>query len=236
MKIWSALVRSCSFKNMRLGNPDLKEYTASDYTDHIRHFHKLFKQKKISTFLEFGLGKGTEYFLQHCDHVISVELLCSDDRSWFEYCQKKLINYPHWKGVFVQGSDVIAQADRLALEEIDPSSKVSYLDELRLTCDKILAQFSLDDLELVFIDPGIHLRGDLVNIMLKKNIPIIAAHDTKVSEKVYGWNRIIVPSDYQAFKFVKGLGLTLWVRKDRLDVIQLLQKTNCKPCHVRKRH
>ena len=112
--------------------------------------------------------------------------------------------------------------------------KVSYLKELRGLCDEIFAQFSLDTIDLVFVDLDIHLRGDLVNIMMEKNIPIVAAHDTNPPIHSHRFDKVTSHPQYKVFHFSKGAGLTLWVRKDCHDVIRCLQKTDCIPNGFKK--
>src|SRR5262249_53075685 len=59
------------------------------WTDHVVCFQELFSQTHITSFLEFGLGRATKYFLDNCESVTSIELSVEDRASriepWFWY-------------------------------------------------------------------------------------------------------------------------------------------------------
>src|SRR4051794_4797877 len=68
------------------------------WTDHVRAFRCLFAVQHISSFLDFGTGHGTKYFLDHCDHVTSCEI-STTNRNMFDWYQAGLsayVNYKNW--------------------------------------------------------------------------------------------------------------------------------------------
>jgi hypothetical protein len=84
---------------------------------------------------------------------------------------------------------------------------------LQLILDKALSYGPFD---LAFVDYGIHLRADMVNMLFNK-INIIAAHDTNVSPDIYGGNRIVIPLNYTKIVFNEEyLGTTFWIKNDML--------------------
>lgn len=63
---------------------------SSNWTDHVQSFEKLFQIMEVKSFLEFGVGKGTKYFLDNCKQVTSVELVIHDRIvdivPWYKSC------------------------------------------------------------------------------------------------------------------------------------------------------
>ncbi len=189
-------------------------------TDHVKHFRQLFDKIHIRSIVEFGLGNGTQYFLDHCDTVTSCEILLPHQS---DICLQapEFAKTNRWTHVRKMGSVYLENADFIARDEKkDPALLDStYLLELKDLCDELLANDSFD---VVFINPRIHLRGDLVNELFHR-VPIIVAHDTSYGKREYGWYKIQTPSNYQKIVFKDGCGTTFWVRKDKSDVILALQ-------------
>lgn len=196
---------------------------SNKYTDHVEVFQKLFTKVHTSKFLEFGLGYGTKYFLDHCDEVTSVEVILPEqDPTWFFEMTMLLKEYSNWRPILVLGGNALFVANALALKQQfdkvqhDPS----YLFELKNICDDVFAE---DHYDIAFVDPGFHMRGALVNELFQR-VPIIVAHDTNASSDVYGWTSIRVPPNYEKIQFFKGMGVTFWIRNDRKDAILALKE------------
>jgi hypothetical protein len=63
---------------------NMKNYNFTFTQDWHNYFLKVFETKKIKNLLEFGLGDGTEFLLDYCEFVKSVELSLGDfNLNWF---------------------------------------------------------------------------------------------------------------------------------------------------------
>lgn len=191
------------------------------YTDHVQIFQQFFQGNRVNSFLEFGLGYGTKYFLDHCDKVVSYEIILpGQNEDWFQNTQHLYKNYNNWTAILKQGSHHLDAANRGALERKDPSLyNANYLLELKEICDEIFKENAID---MVLVDPGFHMRGDLVNELFDR-APIIVAHDTNHAPEIYGWNKINTPFNYEKIIFTHGQGITFWIRKDKIEIIASLK-------------
>ena len=149
----------------------------SDYSDHVQSFNQLMGRVKIHSLLEFGLGHGTKFFLDHADTVTSVELLLPHQtEEWYNKYLQLYQDYDNWEPLLYRGSSALQKADAISGGELkDPSlTDGTYLLELKKLCNDL---FSKKSYEVAFIDPGIHIRGDLVNELFDR-VDIIVAHNT----------------------------------------------------------
>ena len=190
--------------------------------DHHQAFEVLFQCCQIDKFFEFGLGAGTEYFLKHCHHVTSVELAIDNNTKWFDRCKSGYRNYNNWDTHFYILPDNICKAEhaiRLGTSQTVYNTAYTYLEDLQ----KVICQFvPSENFDLVFVDAGIHLRADIVNILFGR-VKIIVAHDTKQLPDYYGWNRINIPHDYKRIDFPTHAGVTFWIYHTQSEVIHHLQ-------------
>lgn len=226
--IFLSVFLSC-FVNTSLFCIEVEELTydylvQSPYTDHVQHFKKLFQQTKVNSFLEFGIGLGTKYFLDHCNEVTSYEIIMPDQTDeWFNLsCDLYKDHYDHWNPILKRGSDALHSANILSYRDrLDPSlHDATYLLDLKNYCDEIFAGKQYD---VAFVDPGFHMRADLVNELFDR-VPIIVAHDTNVGVLEYGWKKIHTPSNYEKIVFTEGAGTTFWIHHDKMDLILALGK------------
>lgn len=214
------------------------------YTEHVRHIKKVFEVMKIRGFIEYGLGFSTKYFLDHCDHVTSIEFVTpGTGPEWMKYCIDLFKNIPTWKPVAYfagkgldtswakykyLGTENVYKAvayqpvHRKSYAAIDPT----YLDDMKKNLQQELVS---GDFDMAFVDAGICNRGDMVQILFN-NVPIIAAHDIAAKayrhlDDVYGYGRIIVPENYEEIYIPFGMGTAFWVKKDAKyqKVIQALK-------------
>lgn len=90
-----ATMSLCSAQTIETQKIDLSQVNYetlanNNWTDHVRAFRCLFAVTHINHFVEFGMGVGTKYFLDHCDHVTSVEISIPSRSSridpWYEIC------------------------------------------------------------------------------------------------------------------------------------------------------
>ncbi len=217
-----------------------------DYTDHIENFKRLMGPIHIHSFLEFGLGYGTKFFLDHCDEVTSLEFVLPDpsiepcDRCarlyesdrWYNQCLQLFEEYANWHPLLCLSSPFIQEADIISHQKSQDPALIdaSYLLELKYLCDEL---FSKKTYEMAFVDPGIHMRGDLVNELFGR-VPIIVAHDTNCANEKYGWSKIQTPCNYEKIHFSNGMGTTFWVSQEKKEVIRALKNGPPSPLSTQK--
>ena len=201
------------------------------YTDHIVHFRKIFELIKVRTFLEFGVGFSTKYFLDHCDKVISVEFV-TDGYSpiWQQECLHLYQNSSNWVSISYfsgyngdmnwapykyMGSEAVFKANAYQCSTHKNYALIDdfYLIELDAFIKNV---FKSHNITITFVDPGIYLRGDLVQLLFNQS-PIIIAHDTffradGIKDDVYGYSRIATPSNYREIYLPGGQGTTVWIQ------------------------
>jgi hypothetical protein len=218
--------------------------SGSRYTEHIRHFKKLFSAMRVRGFVEFGCGFSTKYFIDNCKQVTSVEFVTpGTGPEWLQYCIKLYKKYPRWKPIAFftgngldtswapykyMGKESVYKAcsyqpiHRKSYAPIDPS----FLDDLHRFMKKTIGK----DVDVAFVDAGVCIRGDLVQTLFNK-VPIIVAHDIVEKEKrliddVYGYGRVQVPSNYVEIHVPSGMGTAVWIQKDAKyqQLIELFQQ------------
>ncbi len=208
----------------------LAELTA--YTDHIPVFKELFAQMKVKTFLEFGVGYSTKYFLDSCTKVISVEFVTHGyGPEWIKNCLDLFRPCAHWLPIVFfsgcksnpdwapykyNGSEHVYKA---ASYQSATHKNYALIDDFYLTELNafIMNLTKCHKIDVAFVDPGIYLRGDLVQLLFDK-VPIILAHDTRCRHEgmqgdVYGYSRIVTPENYEELFANTGQGVSIWVRK-----------------------
>lgn len=200
------------------------------YTEHVAHLKRVFRQLHIRTFLEFGVGFSTKFFMDHVDNVISVEFVTpGSGPEWMKYCLELYSDCKNWIPiVYFSGSGLntnwapnkyigansVYQAASYqpvhlkSYASIDPS----FLDDLTYFIDKQIAEYEID---MAFVDAGVCIRGDLVQALFNK-VPIIAAHDIGPVKKrhlndVYGYGRIKIPDNYVEIHVPYGNGTAFWI-------------------------
>lgn len=204
----------------------MEKYTLGPTQDWSHYFKEIFKHQKIQNLLEFGLGVGTEFLLENCSNVTSVELSLGDyNLDWYLRTKKSLSEYKNWESFYIDLPEEIKEADSRAKNLKFPLDDTDYL----VVLDNIVNPFMRrKEYDFIFIDAGIHTRGDLVNMSFG-NSDIIAAHDTsrdpkRVLENVYGYNIVEVPEDYEEIHFEDTyMGTTIWIKKNMSDLIEILR-------------
>jgi hypothetical protein len=229
---------------------------AYHYTEHIRHIRQVFNHVKVRTFLEFGVGFSTKYFLEHSENVVSVEFVTDGTGpDWFKYCMHLFRKEPNWTPIAYfsgysgdtswalhkyMGSDSVFHAAAYQPVQLTSYAAIdgSFLEDL----SAFISQQVIDNIvDVAFVDCGIYLRGDLVQLLFDK-VPIIIAHDVGprgqlLQNDVYGYGRIVVPDHYREIYVHKGMGTAFWIRKGKKydNLIEELQEYATKP-KPRQRH
>lgn len=206
----------------------MKQYNFSGAQDWYGYFQVIFENTKINNMLEFGLGDGTEFLLDNCNYVKSIEISVSDyNKNWYEKCINKYKNYSNWCPVYIEASNEIKRANEIAQAERYP---ITYKDHI-LHLEEIIQLNAKDrPYDFIFVDAGIHNRGDIVNLSFNLS-PIIAAHDSsrdknRILENIYGYNIVNVPNNYLEFHFEDTyMGTTIWINKNYEVIINAL---NCR--------
>ena len=186
-------------------------YDLVNAQSYIPSFEILFKTYNIKRVLEYGEGDGTQFLLDKTDFVCSVEVIANaSHKGWAKECEKKYAEYKNkkWKQVLLNCSDDMKKADRDRQKNLQPDPSI-FEKELQGYIDE---GFKFSPFDMVFVDYGIHMRGDIVNLLFNK-VDIIAAHDTNVSHSIYGWDKIRVPSNYKEYRYHNEyLGTTFWIK------------------------
>ena len=192
--------------------------------DHLIPHGKLFEKHKIKSMIELGLGEGTKFFLDHLREVVSVELYTKDLQlaeklriptdEWMIKFGKEFASYKNWEIIPYECKKDIIEAERDVtghgkVERGDDPTTKGYLKEIKKLIDNLFKNKKYD---YAFVDPGIHLRGDIVNALFGK-VDIIGAHDTN-TRPIYGYNRIVVPANYYVEENKNGEGITFWIKNE----------------------
>jgi hypothetical protein len=203
------------------------------YTEHIRHFKRIFNKMNVRTFLEFGVGFSTKYFIDNSENVISVEFVTpGSGPEWLKSCIDLYRDCNTWMPIayFVgngldtswapykyMGAESVYKAAAYqpvhykSYALIDPS----FLDDLN---NFVKQQAAVNEIDVAFVDAGVCIRGDLVQVLFNK-VPIIGAHDIypkeiRHSNDVYGYGRIVVPENYVEIYVPFGMGTAFWVKNE----------------------
>jgi len=190
-----------------------KTYKFTSAQDWVEYFDKIFKTVEIETILEFGLGLGTEFLCDHAKNVTSVELSVGDfNREWTTATEESLKEYKNWNLNYIEIPEELKKANNDAIENQYPLNDLSYLPVLKKLLNPFLSRKKYD---IIFVDAGIHNRGDIVNLCFGK-AKIIAAHDSdrtgRIIKDIYGYNIVEVPENYSEIHHNESyMGTTFWV-------------------------
>jgi len=202
-------------------------FNRTNCIDHSRDHEDIIKQYNINSVIEFGVGEGTNVFLENCTgKITSVELYTADydlakllkisTDEWVDYSINQFKNYNNWNAVKYQVQsdiinaeyDVTGKGDRGVARGNAPSN-INYIVELSNLIDTL----NVSEYDMAFVDPGIHLRGDIVNLLFNK-VNIITAHDFN-TQNIYGYSRISAPNTYNSFSGnYSNEGLGVFIKKD----------------------
>ncbi len=214
---------------------DPKEITyenlsTSYYTDHVGAFRSLFSLMKVHSFLEFGVGMGTKYFLDHCDTVTSLEISIASRADaidpWYRDCLAAYREYKNWTPLFCRATGSIdfynlppALDYWIQNKRYLPAYLKDYEEEVSLICTDILKNKKYD---VAFVDSGLFTIAHFVMALLG-NVDIVVAHDTQNS--IYGWSLIPIHPDYEMIEYTScnDQGTTFWIKKEKEELIKELR-------------
>lgn len=207
---------------MGRGN-NMKDYQFTGAQDWSKYFDAIFKKTKINHLLEFGLGDGTEFLLDNCNKVTSVEISLGDyNKSWHDKCVEKYKDYKNWDVYYIDAPKEVVEANDEAINKRYPIDYSAHIPKLKTIVNKYAK-----NTDMIFVDAGFHNRGDLVNLCFNK-AKVIAAHDSsrdesRILKNIYGYNIVNVPDNYIEFHFEDTyMGTTIWVEKSATDIIEVL--------------
>jgi hypothetical protein len=218
---------------------NLETLSTNSWTEHVAVFEKIFKLITVDSFLEFGVGRSTKYFLDNCPNVASLELTCEYAPAkklidpWYRACVEKFVpRFPRWKH-HMRNCRWIVDSTTYYYWEKDPTTlsfnplqvSTKYLLEVRDICAdglKLLGK----PCSLAFVDSGLSGRVDIVNELLRRRIPIVVAHDTNnETDQFCGYQRLEHPPQYTFIHCRTICGVSIWLRTDCIspDVIAKLR-------------
>lgn len=205
-------------------------------TDYLPHLRRLFNTIEIRGFLECGCSFSTKYFLENSENVLSLDFVApSFKNEQFAPCETMFSPYKKWMALryntaFQDKSFNKACEYQHKKGKDYTSINPHYLDELSQFFNKQIlnAQNKGVVFDVAFVNTKAPLRGDMVNILLKNNIPIIIAHDTgsentkKSTQDPWGWFKVATPPDYVKISLPIGKGTTFWIKNNLFFVINSL--------------
>lgn len=193
-----------------------KNYELTQAQDWVPYIYTLLQHVELESVLEFGLGLGTEFWVDHFKKVQSVELSIGDfNKKWTDQTREKLKDYTNWDSEYISLSKKLIDANQYAIDNKYPLKDTSYLSELKKVVEPFMKEYEYD---IIFVDPGIHNRGDIVNIAFNY-APIVGCHDSdrtgRVIKNIYGYNIVEPPENYvEIHKPERYCGTTFWVDKN----------------------
>lgn len=194
-----------------------KKYNLTVAQDWVPYFEELFDTIEVNSFLEFGLGVGTEFLCDNAKKVTSVELSLGDyNLEWTNKTKETLKDYTNWELNYIQVPEEIIKSNQSAIDNKYPLSDLSYLSTLR---DIVYPFMENKNHDVIFVDAGIHNRGDIVNFAFD-HAPIVACHDSdrtgRIIRNIYGYNIVNPPENYvEIHKTNSYCGTTFWVDSTR---------------------
>jgi hypothetical protein len=169
------------------------------YTDWINLVEKTIPNKKNLNIIEFGLGEGTKYLLDNFKTLYSYELMNKPD--WYNQTVNKFSVYENWEHKLVLWNDI-------GFKDYDTNLPKELLDDIDLL-------FSNNNFDVVFMDGGYHVRGDIVDYIINKHYPkYIIIHDINFAFNEDGYHRIKTPSNYTIEKDTFGEGTMIFIKQN----------------------
>lgn len=179
-----------------------------DWQPAVEKLHELFPFQKV---LEFGLGDGTQWFLDHCDEVHSIELHANPQtQNWYPMCLERYKDNKNWHPEFFSCDGDMQLTD----------SMKDYI------CGRLFNRLTPKNFDLIFVDPGVHCRGDITNLCYD-HARVIAVHDTNVGHQNYGWAKMEGKGYYRIdTTWCSTEGVTFWIKDKELydQFVELLNK------------
>ena len=162
--------------------------------DWTEHMDRQIGNKKEMSILEFGIGDGTEYLLDNFKFVFSHEL--SPDANWYNAITSRFASRENWDHKLVLWH-------KIGFEDYNPNIPQALKDDI----DTL---FETHNFDVVFIDGGYHVRGDIADYILHKHMPLrVIIHDITIAYEEDGYGRIQMPDlySYEAYHTGEGTGI-----------------------------
>jgi hypothetical protein len=190
---------------------------------------------QVRGLLECGCSFSTKYFLDNCPKVISIEFIAPSIKN--ELLKKYIKLYAqrtHWIPL-LYNADMKDKSFNQACAYQNSTHKdpalinAKYVEKMGQYFKKYIneAQQQGTPIDVAFVDSTAPLRGDMVNLLLINNVPIVIAHDTKCkgnsNKDLWGWFKVVTPSTYEEFSLNFGQGTTFWIKKDLSFVISSIK-------------
>lgn len=204
--------------------------------DYLPHIRRLFHTTNVRGFLECGCSYSTKYFLEHCQKVTSLDFYTSESKNkLFKECVSLFSYHKNWVSLLYNES----RKDMSFMKACSYRKKThkdyalidsSYVKKLDLYFKKIIQgeNEAGTPIDVAFVNPSMNLRGDIVQILLTNNVPVVIAHDTESAEanvpstNLYGWDKVQSDSNYEKIYIPYKTGTTFWIKKDLPFVISSL--------------
>ncbi|MDA1048480.1 MAG: hypothetical protein O3A82_16340 [Verrucomicrobia bacterium] len=177
---------------------------------------ELIPVKHLKSILELGIGEGTQHLLASFDCVYSFEV--AKNKDWFTRCQEKIESgewkkIGSWEGFFSTLIEV--GVDEMEQNILTSGGKLREHDSFGNYLQMIDDFAPLSEIEVAFVDQGLHSRAETVLHFMEKNIPYIFCHDWNDGKELYGWNMIEEKMDKTKYKYFDSRrskqGTRIWV-------------------------
>jgi len=171
--------------------------------------------KKELKILEFGIGAGTKALVEEFKSVFSFEIL--DNRKWFDKTVEQLKNYQNFQHEYIEAQELFEIHKEFAESMFtDTNGETNFLKErpskpLIEILERSKKNINYSDFDVIFVDAGVYLRGEIVNFVMQFNPKYIMVHDTN-GFVGYGYN-LCISDKYKYFAFNTGDGTGLFVRQ-----------------------
>ena len=162
----------------------------------------LIPEKHSKSILELGIGEGTKHLLSSFECVFSFEVARSND--WFARCKEKIETgdwkkIGSWKGFFSTLTEV--GIDKMEDNILASFGKNRQHDSFGNYLKLIDEFVPLSQIQVAFVDQGLHSRAETVLHFMDRRIPIIFCHDWNDGKDLYGWSMIDELMDHGKYKF-----------------------------------
>lgn len=110
----------------------MKNYNFDAAQDWSKYFKLVFDTIKVDKLLEFGLGNGTEFLLDNCGKVVSLEISLGDyNKSWHDMCLDKYKDYKNWESIYVDAPKEVVKSNEIAQSKRYPIDYDLHIEPLK---------------------------------------------------------------------------------------------------------
>ena len=197
--------------------------------DYLPHIRRLFNTMQVRGFLECGYSFSTRYFLENSERVVSIEFLAPSVRTdHFPLCLQLYSPYKQWVPLQYNACHSDIGFNRACDYQKNTHRDYAFVSNKYVeTMDQFFKKHLLVaknegvPIDVAFVDSNAPLRGDMVNLLLANNVPVVIAHDTLCGADVHtqtnpwGWSKIQTPTTYERIDICQNHGTTFWIRKDQ---------------------